>query len=208
MKKILLSAGQKEPIRYMAAVRAAGGDGVKWKEGMSPSAFDGLILCGGGDPEPALFGEENKGSYAMDRERDRQDLWLIHQFLREQKPILGICRGHQLLNVAFGGSLIQHLPTAQMHLGSGEDLWHPLRTEGFLKKLYGRTLTANSCHHQGLSRLGRGLSPAAFAPDGVVEAIQHETLPLFGVQFHPERMAEGTRLFQWFLDTSKKEIPD
>ncbi len=208
MKKILLSAGQKEPVRYMAAVRAAGGDGVKWKEGMSPSAFDGLILCGGGDPEPALFGEENKGSYAIDRERDRQDLWLIHQFLREQKPILGICRGHQLLNVAFGGSLIQHLPTAQMHLGSGEDLWHPLRTEGFLKKLYGRTLTANSCHHQGLSRLGRGLSPAAFAPDGVVEAIQHETLPLFGVQFHPERMAEGARLFHWFLDTTTKEIPD
>ena len=199
MKKILLSAGIKEPVRYMAAVRNAGGEAMKWKEGMSPAAFDGLILCGGGDPEPALFGQENQGSYGMDRQRDRQDLWLIHQFLRDQKPILGICRGHQILNVAFGGSLIQHLPTVQDHMGSGEDLWHELRTDGFLKRLYGRRLTVNSCHHQGLDRLGRGFSPVAFAADGVVEAIQHEKLPLFGVQFHPERMEGGSRLFEWFL---------
>lgn len=200
MKKILLSADEKEPVRYLAALQRAGGRGVRWKEGMSPFAFDGLILCGGGDPEPALFGEENKGSYGINTMRDRQDLWLIHQFLREEKPILGICRGHQILNVAFGGSLYQHLPTANRHLGAGEDLWHEVRADGFLKSLYGKTFSVNSCHHQGLNRIGRGLSPAAFAADGVVEAVEHQRLPVFGVQFHPERMPTGDRLFEWFLN--------
>lgn len=199
MRKILLSAGETEPVRYLAALQKAGGDGIKWKEGMSPFAFDGLILCGGGDPEPALFGEENNGSFGISTMRDRQDLWLIHQFLREEKPILGICRGHQILNVAFGGSLFQHLPTVNDHMGLGGDLWHEIRADGFLKKLYGRKLTVNSCHHQGLDRIGRGFSPIAFAADGVAEAIEHNRLPVYGVQFHPERMPDGHRLFEWFL---------
>ena len=105
MRKILLSAGDAVPARYLAALQKAGGSGVIWKEGMSPFAFDGLLLCGGGDPEPALFGAENQGSYGVSAMRDRQDLWLIHQFLRAERPILGICRGQQILNVAFGGSL-------------------------------------------------------------------------------------------------------
>ena len=166
---------------------------------MSPSGFDGLILCGGGDPEPALFGEENNGSYGISEERDAQDLWLIHQFLRIQKPILGICRGHQLLIVAFGGSLIQHLPTVNEHMGLGGDLWHDIHIHGFLRPLYGRKMTVNSCHHQGLARMGRGLSPIAHTPDGVVEAIAHERLPVYGLQFHPERMEKGNRLFEWWL---------
>lgn len=200
MKKILLSAGSNLPVRYMAALAAAGGEGIPWREEMSPAAFDGLILCGGGDPDPALFHQPNNGSYGIDPDRDARDLWLTHEFLRMKKPILGICRGHQLLNVAFGGSLIQHLSTAQQHMGLSGDLWHPLRTEGFLKNLYGTTLTVNSCHHQGLDRLGRGFSPAAFSEDGVIEAIEHKALPVFGVQFHPERMEAGAKLMEWFLE--------
>ena len=199
MKQILLSAGDTTPVRYLSALKKAGAEGVQWKESMSPDAFDGLILCGGGDPEPALFGEENNGSYGISKARDRKDLWLIHQFLQAKKPILGICRGHQILNVAFGGSLIQHLPTVNEHMGLGGDLWHDIRTDSLLKKLYGRKMSVNSCHHQGLDRLGRGLLPIAFAPDGVVEAIAHEKLPVMGVQFHPERMERGDRLFEWFL---------
>ncbi|MBQ7034180.1 MAG: gamma-glutamyl-gamma-aminobutyrate hydrolase family protein [Clostridia bacterium] len=131
--------------------------------------------------------------------RDRLELSCIHSFLKANKPILGICRGMQMLNVAFGGTLTQHLPTAHLHLAPGEEIFHGVRTEGFMKKLYGRNLTVNSSHHQGVDRIGRGLIPAAWASDGVVEAFYHERLPIIGVQFHPERMERGDAIFALFL---------
>ena len=200
MKSILLSAGSRPPLRYQSLLFKCGGQGFEWKEGMSPASFDGLILCGGADPEPSLFGQENCGSFGIEQARDHQDLWLIHQFLKMKKPILGICRGHQMLNIAFGGSLIQHLPTVQYHLGAQGDLFHPLEAEGFVAQTLGNHPTVTSSHHQGLDRLGRGLLPVARTADGVIEAIAHQSLPAYGVQFHPERMESGTALFSWFLE--------
>lgn len=199
MKTYLLSAGPTPPVRYLAALSAVGARGIPWTPHTDPTPFDGLLLCGGGDPEPALFGQENKGSYAIDRRRDQRELGLLHRFLQMKKPVLAICRGHQLLNVAFGGSLVQHLPTAHLHMGAGEDLWHPVEATDLLCRLYGPRFTVNSCHHQGLDRLGRGLLPIAHAPDGVVEGVTHRTLPVLGVQFHPERMEQGTPLFDHFV---------
>ena len=199
MKKILLTTSGQPPVHYMRALKAVGAEPWVAASDMDLDAFDGLILCGGGDPEPALYGQKNQGSYGISRERDQLELSCIHHFLKSKRPILGICRGNQMLNVAFGGSLIQHLPTAQNHIAPGEDLYHNLLVEGVLKSLYGSRLYANSSHHQGLGRIGRGLKVMAVAPDGVAEGIMHETLPVWGVQFHPERMENGLPIFELFL---------
>lgn len=199
MKRILLTAGKKLPAPYISALQELGAQAVVAEGNPNAEEFDGLMLCGGGDPDPALFGQKNKGSYGIDPVRDRQELACIHSFLKAQKPILGICRGMQLLNVAFGGSLHQHLQTARIHLAPGEEVFHPLQTEGFMKKLYGRRCIVNSSHHQGVDRLGRGLIAVARSEDGLVEALLHQRLPVLGVQFHPERMEEGKKLLELFL---------
>lgn len=199
MKRILLLAGKNLPVNYIKALKGLGAMPQAEQGAMDAEGYDGLVLCGGGDPDPILYGQANRGSYGIDAMRDRKELSCVHSFLKAQKPILGICRGMQLLNVAFGGSLTQHLPTAQLHQGVGEEVWHDLTTEGYLKNLYGRKLSANSSHHQGIDRLGRGLLPAAWAPDGLVEAFWHERAAVLGVQFHPERMEDGERIFDLFL---------
>lgn len=200
MKRILLLAGKQLPANYIRVLQALGAEPQVAQGEWEAAGFDGLVLCGGGDPDPFLYGQANRGSYGIEPMRDRLELSCVHSFLKAQKPILGICRGMQLLNVAFGGSLTQHLPSAQIHQGVGEELWHDLRTDGYLRKLYGRKFSANSSHHQGVDRLGRGLVPAAWAPDGLIEAFWHERAAVLGVQFHPERMENGNRLLGLFLE--------
>ncbi len=205
MIKILMTAGKADPVLYLQALEQAGAKGTVCTEHTDFKAYDGLLLCGGGDVLPELYGAQNEGSYGLSRKRDNLDLACIHSFIMEQKPILGICRGIQIINVAFGGSLIQHLPNADRHMGVGEDLWHEIRTDGILKKLLGRSFLVNSAHHQALSRLGRGLTPIAFSHDGCVEAIVHDHLPILGLQFHPERMDRGRSIFQYFIDQCGKD---
>jgi putative glutamine amidotransferase len=136
-----------------------------------------------------------------------------------EKPIFGICRGHQLINVALGGSLIQHLPTAKdhEHIRLGLDRVHPCTADpdSWIAGIYGTRFAVNSSHHQGVDRPGKGLRTVLCAPDGVIEAMQHETLPVWSVQFHPERMCyahrredtvDGSLLFRFFLE--KCEKPD
>lgn len=199
MSRILLTTSGTPPQHYIRALKAVGAEPWVAATDTDLDAFDGLILCGGGDPDPALFGQKNQGSYGISRERDQLELSCIHQFLKAKKPILGICRGNQMLNVAFGGSLIQHLPNAENHIAPGRDVFHEVRTDGLLKRLYGRKLRANSSHHQGIGRVGHGLQVLAVAQDGVIEALAHERLPVLGVQFHPERMENGLPIFDLFL---------
>lgn len=201
MKKILLLAGEKLPVNYIKVLQDLGAMPEVSREEMSAEGYDGLVLCGGGDPDPLLYGQANQGSYGIEPMRDRRELSCIHSFLKAQKPILGICRGMQLLNIAFGGTLTQHLSSAQLHQGVGEEVFHDLRAEGYLKKLYGRKFSANSSHHQGVDRLGRGLLPAAWASDGLIEAFWHERTAVLGVQFHPERMENGKKVFDLFLQS-------
>lgn len=155
------------------------------------SSCDGLILPGGGDITPAFFGENNTGSRNIDTELDIIQFQALDYALRRKIPILGICKGMQVINVAFGGTIIQNLPTAAIHRYNGRDQYHSTTIlEGScLYALYGKEALVNSAHHQGVNRLGAGLRAIQWCPeDGCIEAIEHEELPILGLQWHPERL--------------------
>lgn len=165
--------------------------------------LDGLVLQGGADVSPASYGEAPLSpEWAGDRLRDEYEMELLQEFVEAGKPVLGICRGAQLINVAFGGTLYQdiatQLPEALAHVSDAyEKLRHALRFEpgGRLAQLYPGASGAQvtSIHHQAIRQLGRGLAVEARAePDSVIEAIRG-TGPGFvlGVQWHPEFHAPG-----------------
>lgn len=195
---------------YTAALEAVGVEPFVTLSPAEASTCAGLLLPGGGDVDPARFGQPDRGSRDIDLSLDEAQLTALDLFVKAGKPILGICRGHQVLNIYFGGDLVQDLPTALTHMATEQDdRLHPvtLAPGSLLCRLYGDTAPVNSAHHQGLDRIGAGLRATAWAPDGVIEAIEHETLPILGVQFHPERMAfahtrpdtaDGAAIFEWF----------
>ena len=185
-------------VQAGAVVRFGDGDGC-----------DGLLLPGGGDIHPARYGQKLLNCRQVDERRDQEELDTCRRFLAQGKPVLGICRGMQVLNVALGGTLLQHV---EGHGGSGgQDGLHRTMTSsgGFLRHLYGRQFSVNTAHHQALDQLGYGLLPVQWAEDGVVEGIEHRALPAWGVQWHPERLGEGgrrrdtvdgRRFFSFFLE--------
>ena len=155
---------------------------------------DAVILPGGGDITPAFFGELNKGSGDIDTELDILQIQTVDFCIRHHLPLLGICKGMQVINVALGGTLIQDLPSAELHKHIGRDQHHitTVATGSFLYELYGKEMIVNSAHHQGVGKLGRQLIPIQWCPkDHCVEAIVHETLPIIGVQWHPERLGNA-----------------
>ena len=215
---ILISTGGGDAANYIAAIEAAGGRGSAKYLPWPDQFYDGLLLAGGDDVDPALFGQTNRGSRGIDRARDEAELALLDAFCREGKPVLAICRGHQVVNVWLGGDLIQDMdPTLATFHGGGEgDRVHSILAgpDTLLHRLYGPVLTVNSSHHQALGRLGKGLSATARSEGGVVEAVEHESLPLVSVQFHPERMTgararpdtvDGGAVFRAFLDMVRKK---
>ena len=214
---ILISTGGGDAANYIAAVAAAGGRGTARYLPEPDLAYDGLLLAGGGDMDPALFGQKNTASKGIDPARDRAELALLDAFLGAGKPVLAICRGHQVVNVWLGGDLIQDLgpALAPFHGGGEGDRVHPVRAiEGsLLDRLYGPVFLVNSTHHQALGRLGKGLTVTARSEGGVAEAVEHDSLPLISVQFHPERMTgararqdtvDGGAIFRTFLDMVRK----
>lgn len=170
--------------------------------------LDALVLTGGVDISPTHYGESPRSpAWAGDLRRDTYELGLFRAMLDRDKPILGICRGHQLINVALGGSLHQDLreerPNARVHRDAAlyDANEHELQLEpgGALAALYGGALRArvNTVHHQAIARLADGLVVDARCPDdGVVEAISLPTRRFVrGVQWHPEfRDPEGGAL--------------
>ncbi len=165
--------------------------------------LDGLVLQGGADVSPMSYGAEpQREDWAGDRLRDEYEIELVHEFIEAGKPVLGICRGLQVINVAMGGTLHQdigsELAAAQAHVDDTyEKLRHEIRFEPHtrLARLYPRIPGARvtSIHHQSVKTLGRNLKVEAWSePDRVVEAIRG-TGPgyLFGVQWHPEFHVPG-----------------
>jgi putative glutamine amidotransferase len=162
------------------------------------SRLDGVVISGGADVDPGSYGAAAEaGLGATEPDRDAWELALINSALRQRVPLLGICRGAQLMNVAFGGTLVQHVARDE---GAGHPRFeedrsiaaHAIMTEAgsLAASLYGSTAQVNSLHHQTLGRLGDGLVASGHADDGVIEAIEVPGCAAFGVQWHPEMMKD------------------
>ena len=213
--RIQISLGPELVQNYPAAAEAFGGiPAAAYLP--EPENCDALILSGGGDVDPGRYGEENTACFGVDPARDEAEFRLIEAYLRMGKPILGICRGHQVLNVYFGGSLTQHLPTAETHMPAKTgDRAHETRAlpGSFPALLYGERFSVNSAHHQGIDGLSPELEAVQWAEDGVIEACRHKSLPVYSVQWHPERMClrharadtvDGGEVFRWFMELAAK----
>ena len=213
MLKIAIPTNRPQAVvNYIDALTRTGAQAEAGRE-FDPAGYDGLLLPGGWDVNPSRYGKARIPQETIDEDLDTIQFDALERFLRAKKPVFGICRGHQLLNVAFGGTLIQHLPGAEYHMSipSGEDNVHRVYIErdSFLAPIYGAECRVNSSHHQGIGVLAKGFRAVMRTEDGVTEAIEHESLPVWGVQWHPERMcfahrredtADGSGIFRFFLE--------
>lgn len=182
------------------------------------SEFDGLFISGGGDIHPDFFGGQMHPSIdGIDRERDEFELTLCRQAVEMNKPLLGICRGQQVLNVALGGNLVVDIPS--MLPEAGQHRFWPnyqrsrlshsvqLESDSLLAEVMGGTeFEVNSLHHQSVKELGKGLKVTATAPDGVIEALEMPDKDfIVSVQWHPEWLQDHEpmrRIFKAFVEAS------
>lgn len=178
-----------------AAVRRAGGRPIRITPSQplaDDSRLDGLIVGGGDDIDPALYTGEDNGAAAADPARDRLELALLESALQHGLPVLGICRGAQLLNVALGGSLYADIrPRRQLTSNRRTPLARKttvLRPHSRLARICGASpLRINSLHHQAVQQLGRGMRTVARDLDGIKQGIESIDAPFrIGVQWHPE----------------------
>ena len=192
--------------KIVSCVRAAGGvpllltatrDAQEIKA--AASKLDGFVFAGGSDIAPAFYGEEDRGTISPDLDRDSFELALCREALEKNRPLLGLCRGCQLLNVALGGSLIQDLPDVKDDWGLHR---RPDIVRGYVHDVKitvptlfpnnrGETMKVNSMHHQAVGRLAKQAEAAARTEDGIIEAIWAPAYKYaVGVQWHPECLAE------------------
>jgi putative glutamine amidotransferase len=193
------------PAAYVRAVRAAGGRAVVLPSGDPDAAvvevLDGVVLSGGADLDPALYGEaRSRFTEDVRREQDAGELALLRAALDRDLPVLAVCRGMQLLAAAYGGRLHQHLPEAAGHEqhGAWGGSWSSHDVElspgSLAHRLAGASVSVNSGHHQGVADAGR-LTVSGRTPDGLPEALEDRSRAfVLGVQWHPE-MVGTTALF-------------
>lgn len=207
---------------YLSAILAAGGLPLIISAGMDDPALadllpklDGVLLSGGGDIDPARFdGTPHPRVYGISPERDAMEFSLVKRAVAEDKPLLAICRGSQVLNVAFGGTLYTHI--ADQKANAIKHDWFPdyprdrlahpvtIKCGSKLDQIFDADeIEVNSLHHQGIARVGRGLMATAFAHDGLVEAVEVEGAAFaLGVQWHPECLPDDPgmqRLLEAFV---------
>ncbi len=180
--------------------------------------LDGLILIGGVDIHASRYGQEMLPTEQVPMlERDDFEFALLERFLEREKPIFGICRGYQVLNVFFGGTLIQDIPSQlgpvhHLQTPGSQTIAHQVKLEenSLAQRIFGSTLVnVNSFHHQAVDQLGRDLRAVGWSEEGIVEVFEHVSHPfLLAVQWHPERMRnfpEHQLLFNEFVNTCSRE---
>jgi putative glutamine amidotransferase len=204
------------PLAYVRAIEDAGGRALlvpPSTEGLEETldALDGLLLSGGADLDPTSYGAEaHPETNGVRPERDRAELALLEGALARDMPVLAVCRGSQVLNVARGGDLVQHLPELVGHQGHKQvpgvfaDHDVDVLPESKLREVIGERAPVKSHHHQGYGRLGEGLREAARAEDGTVEAIEDPSRRFaVGVLWHPEE-GEDAALFAALVEEAKR----
>jgi len=202
MVRILIPGPPGRFPNYEAALALAGAVPV---HGAADGEYDGLLLPGGDDVDPSVYGRSNTDSHGVDTARDALELAAAAACFAANKPVLGVCRGAQVLAVAFGGTLLQDIP-GHTRAGNGCDMLHPSAATGLIASLCGPAPTVNSSHHQAAAAVPPGCELLQTTPDGIIEAFAHRTLPVLAVQWHPERLcgafarpgtADGLAVFRW-----------
>ncbi len=198
---------------YRRAVESAGAEPVDLVPGTSAlPEVDGLLLPGGWDVDPAFYGEqrdENLGD--TDPELDKTELAMFRQARSRELPVLGICRGQQVINVAMGGSLVQHLEDHDARAIGRRHLAHTIQVDpaSELGRAAGEDeIHVNSLHHQAIKRLGAGLHQSAKGEDGTVEGVESDDGLIVAVQCHPEELTSdlpwARKLFERFVARARE----
>lgn len=206
-------------VDYVHAIALAGGIPIIACEECPKelaAMCDGLLLSGGPDLDPALYGETiQHDSVKPDPIRDSYETELFREWMKTGKPVYGICRGSQFINVYFGGTLYQNLEPESGWSHRDWDVRHPVITQtgSILEKLFGKEFLVNTIHHQAVKELGKGLKATAHSPGGIIEAYEHESLPIFATQFHPEKLSNTSwdgktqnfqPIFEYFVNLVKQ----
>lgn len=202
---------------YSAAVAKAGGLPLLALDAFHPDNYvelaDGLFLTGGHDIHCGRYGEvyqQESDIPPLSRGREMLEFKLCQLFMEAKKPIFGVGRGLQVLNVALGGSLYRDISNhareySMDEYAKAQFVFHPVKIKNGskLSLILEKEEIVNSCHHQAVKNLGQGLISSALTEDGTIEAVEHETLPCFAVQWHPERavgdLSVDDRLFERFI---------
>ena len=206
---------------YLRAVEAAGGNPVvveSRSDGLEPDeatavmrGVDGLLLPGGWDVDPSAYGETPlEPTDEVDHGLDRTEITLVRSAVGAGLPVFGICRGQQLINVALGGSLHQHIDGHDLHGQPRDALAHPVEAEpdSELGQAIGSTgVRVNSLHHQSIKDVATGLHAVAHSPDGTVESVESDDRMVVAVQCHPEELVGqhgwALSLLQRFIDRAR-----
>ena len=197
---------------YAQAVLEAGGMPMHLPIDVDPREamdhLDGLLLSGGADIAPARYGRTPQANlYTPEDDRDEFELGLLDGAVARKLPVLGICRGIQMVNVHAGGTLHQHVPEHAGFEAPPTTEWHKIEIEAdsLLNEFYGETRAVNSLHHQTLDDVASCFRVTARSDDGTVEGIEHFDLPIVAVQWHPEMLPERSTdpLFTWLVNAAR-----
>ena len=201
---------------YPQSVAAAGGVPVELSRDAEVTdivaRLDGLVLSGGADVDPALYGEDASADLGeIEPERDEWESALYRAARERRIPVLAICRGFQMVNVLHGGTLVQHVTLRD---GEGHPQWdvdgrrptHGLSVVAGTRtaSVVGELSRVNSLHHQTVARVGDGLVVSAYADDGVVEGLETPDGAVLAVQWHPELLAKPDPVFGWLVDEARR----
>ncbi len=203
---------------YPKSVAAAGGVPIELTRDADVDEvldhLDGLVITGGADVEPSRYSADPHPELGpVEPDRDEWELALITGARARSIPVLAVCRGLQLVNVLYGGTLVQHVEVDE---GAGHPAWekpghepaHEVSTVAgtTASSIYPDNFGVNSLHHQTVDRLGEGLTVGAVAPDGVIESLESDDGGLFAVQWHPELMAKPDPSFRWLVAQAEARV--